>query len=381
MRKTFKYRLYPSKSQKRQLSAALRDCCWLYNQFLEERKTLWETEQKRVSCFDQIKSLPAKKEEKPSLQQIHSQVLQNIPKRIDEAFQGFFRRAKRGEKPGFPRFHGHHRYDSITFPQVQTGGCRITKDGFLAISKIGNMRMVLHRPLEGIPKTATIKRTQTGKWFVTFSCEWEPTALPSNDIKVGIDMGVRTFATFNDGSKPIENPKFFKQEQKALAKAQRKLAKQAKGTRERARARKSVSRVYERLVWRRNNFAHQESRKIVNKYGTIFVEALQIQSLLQKEDSCPAKNRGIADAAWRQFLTLLSVKAEWAARTFVAVSPAYTSKTCSACGNIEYDFGSAKTFLCSKCSHKENRDSNAAKNIFALGIQCVGAIPRSPSFQ
>ena len=380
MRKTFKYRLYPSKAQKRQLGATLRDCCWLYNQFLEERKTLWETEQKRVSCFDQIKSLPIRKEEKPSLRKIHSQVLQNIPKRLDEAFQGFFRRAKSGEKAGFPRFHGHHRYDSITFPQVQTGGCRITEDGFLAVSKIGNVRIVLHRPLEGISKTATIKRTQTGKWFVTFSCEWEPTALPSNNSKIGIDMGVRTFAALSDGSK-IENPNFFKQEQKALAKAQRKLAKQAKGSKERASARKVVSRVYERLANRRNNFAHQESRKIVNKYETIFVEALKIQSLLQKENSCSAKKRGIADAAWRQFLTLLSVKAEWAARTYVEVNPAYTSKTCSVCGNIEYDFGSAKTFLCSQCSHKEDRDTNAAKNIFALGIQCVGAIPRSPSFQ
>ena len=380
--KTFQYRLYPSKLQKRQLSAILRTCCWLYNQFLEERKKRWETDKAHVSCFEQIKSLPARKKQDPLLRQVHSQVLQNIPKRLDEAFQGFFRRAKRGETPGFPRFRPHQRYSSITFPQVETGGCKITEDGFLAVSKIGNVKMRLHRPLEGIPKTATIKRTPTGKWFVTFSCEWEPTPLPADDKAVGIDMGVRIFAEFSDDHKPIQNPKFFKQEQKALAKAQRQLAKQAKGTRERAKARKAVARVYERMTWRRSDFAHQESRKLVNEYGALFVEDLAVQSLLQKEDSCPAKNRGIADAAWRQFITLLSVKAEWAARTLVQVNPAYTSKRCSACGHIHKDLEDEEIFVCPVCNHCEHRDKNAAKNIFVLGTQYVRAsseaILRSP---
>jgi len=377
MRKNFEYRLYPTRAQKRYLSAILRSCCWLYNHFLEERKKRWEADQEHVSCYDQIKSLPEQKKLYPALKQIHSQVLQNIPKRLDEAFKGFFRRAKRGEKPGFPRFRPHQRYNSITFPQVETGGCKITKNGMLAVSKLGDVKMVLHRPLEGIPKTATIKRTPTGKWFVCFSCEWEPTALPVNDKAVGIDMGVRIFAEFSDDHKPIQNPKFFKQEQKALAKAQRKLAKQAKGTKERAKARRSVARVYERMAWRRSNFAHQESRKLVNEYGSLYVEDLAVQSLLQKEDSCPAKNRGIADAAWRQFITLLSVKAEWAARTLVQVNPAYTSKRCSACGYIHKDFKDEEIFVCPVCGHREHRDKNAAKNIFVLGTQYVGALSRA----
>ena len=382
MLKTFKYRLYPTKAQKRRLSAILRSCCWLYNQFLEERKKRWEADQERVGCYDQIKTLPERKALHPDLKQIHSQVLQNIPKRLDEAFQGFFRRAKHGEKPGFPRFRPHQRYDSITFPQVETGGCKVTQDRMLAVSKIGNIPMVLHRPLEGLPKTATIKRTPTGKWFVTFSCEWEPTPLPTNDKAVGVDMGVRIFAEFSDEHRAIQNPKFFKQEQKALAKAQRKLAKQAKGTKERAHARKTVARVYERTTWRRSNFAHQESRRLVNEYGSLYVEDLAVQSLLQKEDSCPAKNRGIADAAWRQFITLLSVKAEWAARTFVAVNPAYTSKLCSACGHIHKDLKDEEVFVCPVCGFREHRDKNAAINIFVLGTQYVRAsseaIFRSP---
>ena len=371
MRKTFKYRLFPTKAQKRQLNAVLRDCCWVYNQCLEERKTAWEQEQRSVTCYDQHKKLPELKESRPTLKQVHSQVLQDVPKRLDRSFQDFFRRVKHGETPGFPRFRPYQRYDSITFPQVPSG-CRLTDDGCLALSKIGSVPIKLHRPLEGIPKTATVKRTPTGKWFVSFSCEWEPTALPPNDDKIGIDMGVRIFAALSNGDK-IENPQFFKTEQKALAKAQRNLAKQTKGTKERAHARKAVSRIYERLAWQRDNFAHQESRKLVDRYGTIIVEALNIKKLLEKPDSCSSKKRGIADAAWRQFLTLLSVKAEWAARTFVAVNPAYTSRTCSACGHRGEDQGSALTFTCPRCSHSEHRDTNAAKNIFALGTQCMGA--------
>lgn len=348
---------------------------------LEQRKTAYETDKTTIRCFDQINQIPAlKNTTRPSLKQIHSQILQNVAKRLDLGMQAFFRRIKRGETPGYPRFRSFHRYDSITFPQVPSG-CKLTLDGFLALSKIGNVPIILHRPLEGTPKSAVVRRTPTGKWFVTFSCEWEPTALPPNDRQIGIDMGVRVFATLSDGTK-IENPRFFKAEQKVVAKAQRKLSKQTKGSPERAHARKSVSRVYERLSWRRENFAHQQSRWLVNDYGTLIVEALQIQHLLQKDDSIPAKNRGIADAAWRQFLSLLHCKAEWAGRQFVAVNPAYTSKTCSACGNIEYDLGSAKVFLCSRCSHQEPRDLNAAKNIFALGTQCMGAAsaadPRSP---
>ena len=371
--RNFEYRAYPTKAQKRRFNGILRDCCWTYNQGLEERKAEWETEQEHVSCFDQIKTLPEKKKQRPSLKQVHSQVLQDVLRRLDKSFKAFFRRAKRGDKPGFPRFKPHQRYNSFTFPQVGAGGCKITKDGFLAVSKVGNVKIRLHRPLEGTPKTATIRRTPTGKWFVTFSCEWEPTPLPANDKAVGIDMGVRIFAEFSDNHKAIQNPKFFKQEQKALAKAQRKLAKQAKGTKERAHARKTVARVYERMVWRRQNFAHQQSRKLVNEYGSLYVEDLSIQRLLQKEDSCSAKKRNIADAAWRQFLTLLSVKAEWAARTFVAVNPAYTSKRCSACGHIHKDFKDEEIFVCPVCGFREHRDKNGAINVFVLGTQYVGA--------
>jgi len=118
------------------------------------------------------------------------------------------------------------------------------------VSKIGNIKLIQHRPMEGVPKSATIRRTPTGKWFVTFSCEWEPVKLPEIDNSVGIDVGLKTFAVMSDNTQ-IENPSFFKQEQKALAKAQRKLEKCEKGTKKRKRVKKVVTRIHERITWRK----------------------------------------------------------------------------------------------------------------------------------
>ena len=375
MIKTFKYRIYPTRSQRKALNASLNECRWMYNLLLEQRKTAWEQHKQHISCFAQQKQFPELKEQRPSLKAVHSQVLQNVAIRLDLAMHAFFRRVKRGETPGYPRFRGYERYDSITFPQVPSG-CKLTNDGkFLALSKIGNIKIVLHRPLEGSPKAATIRRSPTGKWYVTFSCEWEPTKLPESPSQIGIDVGVAAFATMSDGDK-IENPQFFKQEQKALARAQRKLAKQEKGTKLRKRAKRVVSRVYERTAWRRGDFSHQHARKIVNNNGLIAVEDLSIRDMLSKGHKC--LNRSIADVAWRQFLSLIACKAEWAGRQFAAVNPAYTSQYCSSCGHEEKLGLSDRVFRCSCCGLLLDRDYNAARNILALGLQCLGASPRSP---
>lgn len=179
MRKTFKYRLYPNKQQCRLLEQQLEECRWLYNRLLEERKTAWEQRQESVRLYDQHAMLPALKAERPSLAGVQSQVLQNVAVRIDLAFKAFFRRCKAGETPGFPRFRGHGRYDSLTFPQVPVG-CRLEPEAKrLRVMNVGLVKIVLHRPLEGSPKTATIQRSSTGKWYVAFSCECaEPLPLP-----------------------------------------------------------------------------------------------------------------------------------------------------------------------------------------------------------
>lgn len=344
----------------------LEECRWLFNYFLAERKEAWEREQKSINYHTQATSLPVLKEQRPSLASVHSQVLQNVAVRIDLAFKAFFRRVKAGEKPGYPRFRGKGRYDSFTFPQ---SGFKL--DGnILRLSKIGNVKVVLHRPVEGQIKTCTIKRSSTGKWYVMFSCEWEPTSLPENDQVVGIDVGLHSFATLSTGEQ-IENPKFFRQEEKALAKAQRKLSKAEKGTPERKKRRKVVARIHERIAWKRQDFIHQHSRKIVNRFGIIAVEDLNVNRMVHNH--CLAKS--IQDAAWSGFFQLLAMKAEWAARKFIAVNPAYTSQTCSACGHRQKMPLSERIFKCPCCSLVLDRDYNAALNILGLGRQALGVNP------
>lgn len=262
MLKSYKYRLYPTKKQQTILNQTLEECRWLYNHFLEQKKTSWEQKNESINYYTQAVSIVKLKQERQSLANIHSQVLQNVAVKIDLAFKAFFRRVKAGEKAGYPRFRGKGWYDSITYPQT---GFEI-KDSGLKLSKIGSVKFKYHRQIEGKVKTCTIRRSAAGKWYVSFSCIIEPNpfyCLPKSDKAIGIDVGLESFATFSDGNK-ISNPRFFRQDEKNLAKAQKKLSKAEKGTPERKKRRKAVVKVHERISNRRNNFAHQEARKIVN---------------------------------------------------------------------------------------------------------------------
>jgi putative transposase len=371
MRKMFQYRLYPHKKQVKALEATLEECRWLYNHLLEKRRDAWEQEGQSLSLYQQQETFSLLKHERPSLKTVHSQILQNVAVRIDLAFKAFFRRCKAGEKPGYPRFRGKNRYDSFTFPQ---SGFRITHDNRVCLSKIGSLKMVYHRPVRGNVKTLTIHKSSTGKWYASFSCEMEPERLPEKTDAVGIDVGLKTFATLSDGQE-IENPRFFRAEEKALAKVQRKHSTLAKGTPQRRKHRQAVARVHERIAWRRQNFTHQQSRKIVNQSGLICVEDLNVNRMVHHQ--CLAKS--ISDVAWSAFFDQLASKAEEAGRELIRVNPAYTSQTCSRCGHRQKMPLSERTYHCPCCLLVMDRDVNASKNILALGLQCR-VVPEAPGF-
>ncbi len=267
MKKAYKYRIYPTKKQAHLLNEQLALCAELYNAALQERRDAYKL------CGTEYEA-------------IYSQVLQEVLHRVDKAFQAFFRRVKAGQPPGYPRFKSRFRYDSLTYPQ---SGFGIDEQGKLALSKIGHLKMVQHRPCKGVVKTCSSIRSATGKWYVVFSCdEVEPDPVPPSEEHVGIDVGLKAFAYLSDGSH-IDNPRFFRQEEKALAKAQRNLSKGAKGTPERAKRRQVVARIHERIRWRRENFVQQESRRLVDRFGLIAVEALVVQP---GETAYPQTGRG-----------------------------------------------------------------------------------------
>ena len=360
----FQYRLYPTKKQETLLTETLEECRWLYNHLLEKRKQAYEQSGQRLTLFQQQATYPILKQDRPSLAQVHSQVLQNVAVRLDLAFKAFFRRCKAEEEPGYPRFKGMGRYDSFTYPQV---GFKLDSQGKLHASGIGHLKIVLHRPFRGKIKTLTIHRSRTGKWYAAFACEVEPERLPERAEQVGIDVGLKTFATLSDGSE-IANPRFFRAEEQALAKAQRKLAKYAKGSPLRRKHRKAVARVHERIAWRRDNFSHQHSRRIVDRFGVICVEDLPVNRMTHQH--CLAKS--IHDASWSEFFTKLSCKAAEAGRTYVAVNPAYTSQECSRCHHRQAMPLSERVYHCPCCLLSIDRDLNAAKNILAVGLHSLG---------
>ena len=363
MLKAYRYRFYPTKSQVTLLEQTLEICRWVYNDTLALRKNAWEQEQRSVSLYETNKILTQWKREQPDLKQVHSQVLQNVQMRVDLAFKAFFRRVKAGENPGYPRFKGKGRYDSFTYPQ---SGFDL-HEARLTLSKIGDVRLVLHRPVEGSIKTVTIRRSATGKWYACFSAEYDPSSVPRKETAVGVDVGLESFATLSNGEK-IENPRFFRTDEKALAKAQRRLSKAEKGTLERKKARMIVAHVHERIANRRLNFAHQTSRQLVDRFGTIVFEDLNITNM--QKNHCLAKS--IADVAWNMFITNTQSKAEDAGSHVILVNPRNTSQRCSRCGMIVAKTLSDRVHSCPHCGLVMDRDQNAAINIMRLGLQSLG---------
>ena len=368
VRKAFRFRLNPTKKQARALEEQLNECRWLYNECLGQRKLAYEELGISLAKYQQLMFLPELKQERPSLSLVHSQVLQNVVDRLDKAFQGFFRRAKTNEKAGFPRFRGMHRYNSFCYPQ--SGFAVVGKE--LKLSKLGNIRMKLHRPIAGAIKTCTLRKIVSGAWEVSFSCEVEVSPLPIREGSVGIDMGIEHFAVLSNGQE-IANPRFFKQGQKALAKAQQKFSKQEKGTKERRKSGKVVAKIHERIRNCRNDFCHKQSRKIIDEYQAICIEDLNIKNMI--ESSYFAKS--ITDVSWNQFRQFLTYKAEEAGRKLGLVNPAYTTQDCSQCKHREKKKLSERAHHCSQCGYQTTRDFNAAQNILALGLDGLGAIPRS----
>lgn len=367
-KKSFQFRLRPTKKQSRLLNEHLDECRWLYNELLFQRKMAWEELDLSLSKYQQNMMIPLLKEERASLENIHSQVLQNVVDRLDKSFKAFFRRCKAGEKPGFPRFRGAHRFNSFCFPQ---SGFSFLDKG-LYLSKIGKIRVKMHREIQGNIKTCLIKKTASGEFDVVLSCEVEVSPLPQKQDAIAIDVGIENFATFSNGE-VVKNPRFFKQGEKKLAKAQKRLSKLEKGTKERKKTGKVVAKIHEKIKNLRKDFCHKVAKKIVDQYQYIYIEDLNIQNMI--EGSFFAKS--INDVSWNKFRQILTYKAAEAGRSLGIVNPAYTSQTCSNCGCIKPKKLKCRMHECKACGYSAHRDENAAKNILALGMDGLGNPPRS----
>jgi putative transposase len=367
--KAYKYRIYPTKAQAKKFEHTLDICCELYNAGLQERRDAWRTTRRPITYFDQINQLPELKQIRDDLNFVYAQVLQEALRRLDRAFKAFFRRANAGENPGYPRFRSLARYNSFTYPQERFGFA----ESKLRLPKIGNVKINLHRPIEGKIKAVTILKSVTGKWYACFMAQVDSKPIKASSEQVGIDCGLEKLVTLSTGEF-VENPRFLRKNEKALIKTQRKLSATPLRSKQRAKRRKTIGRIYERITHRRTNFAHQLSRKLVDRFGIIVFEDLTIERMKQNHRLA----KSIYDAAWNQLITFTTYKAAWAGRSVVLVDPRNTSKMCSSCGEMVEKDLSTRVHNCPSCGLVLNRDVNAARNILALGLQSLSVGSKSP---
>lgn len=352
---TYKYRLSPTKKQSRILEHTLDICRILYNSCLADRRNFYQKTGKGLSRIDQQVILRADKKKVVALKGIHSQVLQDVLFRVDRAFQAFFRRVReKNGKAGYPRFKSDGVYDSICYPQEP--GFMLTPRG-LRLSKIGTVKIKLHRQIIGTPKTCIVRR-DGNHWYACISVEFGPAMIPVPVKAIGLDVGIKALAYRSDGE-AIENPKFLIASEKKLIRRQRQLSSKKIGSHNRKKAVIKVAALHRKIRNRRANFHHQVSRNLVNTYGFIVVEDLKIKNLLQHHFLA----KSISDAGWGQFIRFLAYKAENAGCTVDKVAPHHTSIICSTCGERVPKTLMDRVHHCPSCGLTLDRDHNAAINI------------------
>jgi len=358
--KAYKYKLQSSAKVIAIFESWLVLLCELYNAALQERRDAYRINHLSINYKSQANQLPEIKNDRPEFAHIHSQVIQNALKRVEFAFDNFFGRVKKGQKPGYPRFRSSSRYDSFTYPQ---SGFSL-KGQKPHLSKIGKVKVHLSRPIGAEIKTCTIKREADG-WYVIFSVE-EPKkeVAPAPKASVGVDVGIESFATLSDDeAAPIENPRYFRRAEKELKKAQRRVSRRVKGSKGRKKAVRWLAKKHLKVKRQRRDFHFKEARKLVNQYQSIKVEDLNIQGMVRNHHLA----KSISDAGWGQFIEIVIFKAEEAGRTVIKVNPSYTSQDCSRCGHRSSITLATRIYRCSRCRLVIHRDRNGAKGIEQKG--------------
>jgi putative transposase len=362
MRRAFKFRLYPSANQERELGIMLETHRRLYNAALEQRKLAYETRGISLNYYAQANQLKELRASDPYQERTNFSSEQATLRRLDKSYQNFFRRCKQGSRaPGFPRFKGRDHFDSVTFPSYGDG-IRLA-DNRLRVQHVGTIRTKVHRAVEGVVKTASLKR-EADKWFVVLSCDLGEVHVPPSTLPAGgIDVGLEAFLTTSDGRR-IENPRYLKAEVPELRRLQRATSRKKRGGRNRRKASRRVRALHARVRNLRHEHHHQTALFLIRLYGLIGVEGLRVSNMLKNHSLA----RAISDAGWAGFVNVLRCKAERAGAEVVAVNPAGTSQDCSGCGvEVPKKLGERR-HACPHCELSLHRDENAARNILARAL-------------
>lgn len=364
MIKTFKFRLYPTKRQKRILDFSFDESKFVYNSLLCVRKEKWEDHKKNFNKYDCNKLITVWKETRPQLYNIHSQVLQQISDRLDKAFKAFFRRVKTGEKAGYPRFK-KDSFVSLCYPNNGKVQAFKYENNKLKLSKIGSIKIKVSRYFPKEIKNCIIKKSKTGKYYACFVCEVGKNILPKTDKLTAFDLGVQHFMHTAE-NEVVSNAMYLEQSIEKLKRIQRQFSKTKS-----PKHKRKLQLIFERIKNQRENFLHQESTRIIKGNDVIVHEDLNIKNMLEGSVN-KNLNRNIGDVSWASLIQKLTYKAENAGRIIISVDPANTSRKCSNCGFMHADNRKDQEhFKCLQCGLELNADYNAALNIKALGMQSL----------
>lgn len=356
MLKAFKYRLLPNESQKVLLNKHIGASRFVYNLALECKQMAWAGNRVNLSCFalhGQLKDLKAECE---WLKEINSQSLQQSITNLDKAYTAFFK----GQN-SFPNFKKKSNGGSFNIPQNV-----ILENGKLIIPKFKKgIDIVLHRPIKGEIRQATISRTPTGKYFVSILCETGEPIKPKTVVKesttVGIDLGIKTYIVSSDG-KEFDNPKFLRKAQNRLKYVQRKYSKH-KGKRTKHR----LAILHEKVANQRKDFLHKTSTQLIRDNQSVAIEDLAVSNMVKNHNLAQA----ISDVSWSTFVTMLEYKADWYGKNILKIGRFEpSSKLHANCGYINKELTlSDREWTCPKCGELVLRDVNAAINIKSFALK------------
>lgn len=363
MKKGHKYRIYPTKGQAKILADAFGCARYIYNRALIKKRDLWKTDKKNVTPCQISKWITEIKRE------IDTQFLQNVPdtclrqaaRQVFVAYDRFFEKVSK-----YPQLKDKTHKKSCTFQDV------VFKDHILKLPKLGKIDVKWTREVSGEIKMATVSMDSSGRYFVSFQLETEFEILPVTGNHVGIDVGLKDYCIFSDGTK-VANPKFLKHKKKALRRSQRALARSEDNSKRREKKRVKIAKLHAKIADTRRDFQHKLTTNIVRNNDIIVVEDLRIKNMMKNHKLAGS----IADASWHEFTRQLDYKSSWYGRTLIKVSPNYTSRDCSCCGhrNEEPMKLQIREWACSQCGTSHDRDINAAKNILNRGLDEL-QIPR-----